>query len=96
LFDILPTTQQGGIILSKLVVDKLDAKTFEKTKLLKYYITTFCLERIPGENVALGSSCFKAASKMLARPNPPTDLLHHYLLGMSACGNEKICSIYLS
>ena len=92
-FDILPTTQQGGLTLFKLLVDKLDAKTFENTKLLQDYITTFRLDRIPGENVSLGSSCFKAAAKMLSRSDLPTDLLQHYLRGMSACGNDEFRSI---
>jgi hypothetical protein len=42
-FDILPFTQQGGITLFKLLVDKLDSKTFKNTKLLQDYITTFAL-----------------------------------------------------
>jgi predicted small integral membrane protein len=40
----LPKTQQGGLTLFKLRVDKLDAKTFENTKLLQDYITSFCLD----------------------------------------------------
>jgi hypothetical protein len=71
-------------------VEKLDSKTFENTKLLQDDITTFCLDRIPGENVTLGSSSFKAASNMLARPDLPTDLLHHYLCGMSALFKGRI------
>ena len=92
-FDLLPPDQQGGLTLFKLLVDKLDSKTFENTKLLQEYLTSFRLDRFPGENVALGSSCFKAASKMLARPDLPTDLIQHYLRGMSACGNEEFRSI---
>jgi hypothetical protein len=92
-FDILPKTQQGGLTLFKLLMDKLDAKTFENTKLLQEYITSFRLDRIPGENVSMGSSCFKAAAKMLSRPDLPTDLLQHYLRGMSACHNEEFRSI---
>ena len=79
--------------LFKLLVDKLDSKTFENTKLLQDYITSFRLDRFPGENVALGSSCFKAASKMLARPDLPTGLIQHYLRGMSDCGNKEFRSI---
>jgi hypothetical protein len=92
-FDILPPDQQGGLNLFKFLVDKLDSKTFQNTKLLQEYLTSFRLDRFPGENVALGSSCFKAASKMLARPDLPTDLIQHYLCGMSACGNEEFRSI---
>jgi hypothetical protein len=92
-FDILPKTQQGGLTLFKLLVDKLDAKSFENTKLLQDYITSFRLDRIPGENVSMGSSCFKAAAKMLSRSDLPTDVLQHYLRGMSACGNEEFRSI---
>jgi hypothetical protein len=92
-FDILPKTQQGGLTLFKLLVDKLDAKTFEYTKLLQDYITSFRLDRIPGENVSLGSSCFKAAAKMLSKSDLPTDILQHYLRGMAACGNEEFKSI---
>ena len=66
-FGILPKTQQGGLALFKLLVDKLDAKTFENTKLLQDYITTFRLDRIRGENVSMGSSCFKAAARMLSK-----------------------------
>jgi hypothetical protein len=57
-FDILPPDQQGNITLFKLLVDKLDSKTFENTKLLQDYITSFRLDCFPGKNVALGSSCF--------------------------------------
>ena len=92
-FDILPKTQQGGLTLFKLLVDKLDAKSFENTKLLQDYITSFRLDRIPGENVSMGLSCFKAAAKMLSRSDLPTDVLQHYLRGMSACGNEEFRSI---
>mgnify|MGYP006221336775 CR=1 FL=1 len=38
LFDILPPNQQDGLTLFKLLVDKLDLKTFENTKLLQDYI----------------------------------------------------------
>jgi hypothetical protein len=93
LFDIFPKTQQGGLTLFKLIVDKLDAKTFENTKLLQDYITSFCLDRIPGENVSLASSCFKAAAKMLSLQDLPTNLLQHYLYGMSARGNDEFHSI---
>jgi hypothetical protein len=75
------------------LVDKLDAKTFENTKLLQDYITSFRLDRIPGENVSMGSSCFKAAAKMLSKSDLPTDILQHYLRGMAACGNEDFRSI---
>ena len=92
-FDILPPSQQGGLTLFKLLIDKLDSKTFENTKLLQDYITTFCLDHFPGENVALGSSCFKAAYKMLTHPDLPTDLIQHYLRGRSACGNDEFCAI---
>jgi hypothetical protein len=92
-FDILPKTQQGGLTLFKLLIDKLDAKTFENIKLLQDYICGFRLDHIPGENVSLGSSCFKAAAKMLDRPDVPTNLLQHYLHGMSACGNDEFHSI---
>jgi len=92
-YDILPQIQQGGLTLFKLLVDKLDAKSFENTKLLQDYITSFRLDKIPGENVSLGSSCFKAAAKMLSRSDLPTDLLQHFLRGMSACGNEEFRSI---
>ena len=92
-FDILPKTQQGGLTLFKLLVDKLDTKTFENTKLLQDYITIVCLDCIPGENVSLGSSCFKAAAKMLSLQVLPTNLLQHYLCGMSACGNDEFHSI---
>ena len=92
-FDILPQMQHGGLTLFKLLVDKLDAKTFENTKLLQDYITSFCLDRIPGENVSLGSSCFKAAAKMLSRSDVLTDLLQLYFRGMSAWGNDEFKSI---
>ena len=46
-FDILPPDQQGGLTLFKLVVDKLDSNTFENTKLLQDYITTFRLDAFP-------------------------------------------------
>eukprot|EP00804_Cyclotella_cryptica_P019466 CCRYP_006633-RA/>CCRYP_006633-RA protein AED:0.42 eAED:0.42 QI:0/-1/0/1/-1/1/1/0/142 len=72
--------------------------TFENTKSLQDYITTFRLNCIPGENESLGSSCFKAAAKMLSKSDLPTDLLPHYLCGMAACGNEEfraICSSQL-
>jgi hypothetical protein len=46
-FYILPTTQQDGVTLFKLLVDKLDSNTFKNTKLLQDYITTFCLDAFP-------------------------------------------------
>ncbi len=68
---------RGALLCSlfKLLVDKLDAKTFENTKLLQDYISSFRLDRIPGENISMGSSCFKAAAKMLSRSDMLTDLL---------------------
>jgi hypothetical protein len=93
LLDILPKTQQGGLTLFKLLVNKLDAKTFENTKLLQDYITSLCLDHTPGENVSLGSSCFKSAAKMLSLQDLPTDLLQHCLCGMSAHGNDQFHSI---
>lgn len=98
LLDILPKNQQGGPTLFKLIFDKLNAKTFERTTLLQDYITSFCLYCLPCKNVSLGSSFFKAAGRMPAHPELPTDLFQHYLQVMSRCGNEEfhsICSFQL-
>jgi hypothetical protein len=66
-FEILPKTQQGGLTLFKLLVDKLDAKTFENTKLLQDYITSFCLDRIPAVRMYLWDLL---ASRLLPRCFP--------------------------
>jgi hypothetical protein len=92
-YDTLPKCQQGGTMLFKLLVDKLDARTFKNTTILQDYLTGFHLDQIPGENVAIGSSCFKAAAKMMVKTDTPNNLIQHYLQGMSASGNEEFKAI---
>ena len=62
-YDMLSPSCHGGLTLFKLFVDKLDAKTYESSKLLQNYITTLSSDGIPVKNMATTAASFKAAAK---------------------------------
>lgn len=97
-YDMLSPSCHGGLTLFKLLVDKLDAKTYKNTKLLQNYITSFCFDAIPGKSVATGTVCFKTAAKMLALFLLPTDLIQRFIQGISFSSNgefKSTCTVQL-
>ena len=97
--DTLTINQRGGIAFLWLLLNKRQAKSYEHTKLLQSYITSFRLSDTPGENVGIAASCFKAAATLLDPADLPTDMLRHFLLGMSHCSNDEFkesCSMQVA
>jgi hypothetical protein len=97
--DTLLINQRGGVAFLLLLLTKRQAKSYEHTKLLQTYLTSFRLSDTPGENVGIAASCFKAAATMLDTADLPTDLLRNFLQGMSHCSNEEFgasCSMQVA
>jgi hypothetical protein len=87
-FDTLRDTQKGGLTLFKLLVDRIDYRSFESTQALLNFITSFQLTNFDGENVPLATARFKAVVRLLPTAAIPPNLLEYFLNGMAACASD--------
>ena len=78
-YDELDILQCGGLTLFKLIVDKIDACSLETTQAILTFLQRFDLQQFDGEDVAVATTLFKAAVKVLPCSDEPSDILVYYL-----------------
>jgi hypothetical protein len=88
-YAIIPPAQQGGLVLFKLITDKIDASSFEGTQAILLFLSTFDLLKFDGEDVGVATMCFKACARMLPRQDRLSDMLLYYLRGMAKASCEE-------
>jgi hypothetical protein len=94
--DAFPVTQQGGITYLKLLLDQVDARSFELTQAILAFLTSFNLLNFDGEDVAVASLRFKAAVKVLPESDVPSNITTFYLQGLSKASNAEFASLCAS
>ena len=97
-YNKLDILQCGGLTLFKLIVDKIDACSFKSTQVILTFLQRFDLPQFDGKDMAVATTPFKAAVKVLPCSDEPSDILVYYLKGMSKASNEDfrlICSSQL-
>jgi len=87
-YDTLPDAQKGGLTLFKLLVDRIDHRSFESTQALLNFLTGFQLSNFDGENVPLATARFKAVVRLLPTAAIPPNLLEYFLNGMAVCASD--------
>jgi hypothetical protein len=74
-YTVIPIVEQGGIVLAKLLLDKIDRASFEGNQALVSFISTFSILNYDGEDVSLATTCFVAAARVLLPRDRPSTLL---------------------
>jgi hypothetical protein len=88
-FDTFIDAQKGGLTLFKLLVDKIDHRSFESTQALINFITEFKLVNFDGEDISLAAAHFKAVVCLLPSASIPPNILEYFLNGMSMCSSNE-------
>jgi hypothetical protein len=94
-YDSLPSVQRGGLSLYKLVMDRIDLRSFESIQGLVSFLSGFDLRSFDGENVPIATSRFKAVMMALPASSVPANVLEFYLHGMAQASSEEfkeVCS----
>jgi hypothetical protein len=87
-----PEVQRGGVLFFKLLLDTLDANTFENVKRHQDYIKEYKLSDTPDEDVVVSLSCFVAVHSMLDTRDVPSNIIQHMLNGQKHCAVEEYCN----
>ena len=89
LHESYPEVQRGGVLFFKLLVDTLDANTFENVELYQDYIKDYKLSDTPDEDVGVSLSCFIAVHSMLDPRDVPSNIIRHMLNGQKHCAVKE-------
>jgi hypothetical protein len=89
LHESYPEVQRGGVLFFKLLVDTLDANTFENVELYQDYIKDYKLSDTPNEDVGVSLSCFVAVHSMLDPRDVPSNIIRHMLNGQKHCAVKE-------
>lgn len=86
----LPVAHRGGVVLFKLLVDRIDAHTWEATQATLTFLTqTFRLSNYKGEDVSTTITQFTGAVKLLNTRDIPKDIITYFVNGLSQCSNKE-------
>lgn len=86
----LPIAHRGGIVLFKLLVDRIDAHTWEATQAtLNFLTSSFRLSNYKGEDVSVAVTQFTAAVKLLNTRDIPKDIIVYFINGLADCSNKE-------
>jgi hypothetical protein len=97
-YDTLQDSEKGGLTLFKLLVDRIDHRSFESSQALINFITGFQLLNFDGEHVPTTIARFKAVVCLLPTASIPPNIIEYFLNGMSACSSEdfrEVCRLQL-
>ena len=81
--------EQGGVVLAKLLLDRIDHRSFEGNQALLVFLSTFNICNFSGEDVSLATTRFKAAAHVLPKGDRSTDLVTFYLNGLAQASCSK-------
>ena len=88
-----PEPEQGGVSLFYLIAIALDDNDYQNKKLVTDYLSDLKLSSIPGEDVSVFASRFKAAAHSLRKQDVPSDLIETLLKNVRECQTEEFAEI---